>query len=65
MLELKNVSKHFGGVRAVDELSITVRQGARISLLSRGISQNCVIFCRKLHFGMDSGFLFAYCLKHR
>lgn len=33
MLELKNLSKHFGGVRAVDELSITVREGEIFGLI--------------------------------
>jgi len=33
MLELKNVSKHFGGVRAVDELTLTVRQGEICGLI--------------------------------
>ena len=27
MLELRGLSKHFGGVKAVDELDITVREG--------------------------------------
>ena len=33
MLELKNLSKHFGGVRAVDELSLTVEQGVIYGLI--------------------------------
>lgn len=33
MLELKNVSKHFGGVRAVDELSLTVNKGEIFGLI--------------------------------
>ncbi len=33
MLELKNISKHFGGVRAVDELSLTVNKGEIVGLI--------------------------------
>ena len=33
MLELRNLSKHFGGVRAVDDLSLTVNQGEIFGLI--------------------------------
>ena len=33
MLELKNAAKHFGGVRAVDDLSITVEKGEIFGLI--------------------------------
>jgi len=33
MLELRNLSRHFGGVKAVDELDLTVRQGEILGLI--------------------------------
>jgi ABC-type branched-subunit amino acid transport system ATPase component len=33
MLELAGLSKHFGGIRAVDDLSITVREGEIFGLI--------------------------------
>lgn len=33
MLELRNLSRHFGGVKAVDELNLTVRRGEILGLI--------------------------------
>src|SRR5258706_15222620 len=33
MLELKGLSKHFGGIRAVDDLTINVREGEIFGLI--------------------------------
>jgi len=43
MLELRNLSRHFGGVKAVDELDLTVRQGEILGLIGKNGSGKSTI----------------------
>jgi len=42
-IEIKNISKHFGDVKAVDNVSFSIRQGEFFSLLGPS-------GCGKLHY---------------
>ena len=33
MIELKNVSKHFGGIKAVEDVSLNIREGSITGLI--------------------------------
>ena len=33
MIELKNVSKHFGGIKAVENVSLSIREGSITGLI--------------------------------
>ncbi|MCY4488489.1 MAG: ATP-binding cassette domain-containing protein, partial [Deltaproteobacteria bacterium] len=56
MLELRGLSKHFGGVKAVDELDLTVNEGEIVGLIGpngSGKSTTINLICGV--FGVTAG----------
>ena len=60
ILRLENVSKHFGGLNVIDDLSFSVRRGSRTALIGpNGAGKTTVFNLVTGVFSVDAGRIFA------
>ena len=61
MIELKNVSKHFGGIKAVENVSLSIREGSITGLIGpNGAGKTTVFNCLTGFYKPTNGQMFLH-----
>ena len=59
LLEMRNISIHFGGIKAVDEVTVDLFPGEVVGLLGHnGAGKSTLIKCLSGAYSMDAGEIF-------